>query len=205
MVLFQLMGNRIMKKALLIMSFVVAAVIFWGIKDAKSAKFYTARWEYVCTRYEVITNALGDVIQPHKSYEGTYEDARRTDANELEWMIKNGFLDKAREQFASDYDRAGFALSDVTNAFNSVSYEISGDEIAVVDIFVKANSPALALAVLGCWHDCFCRMIDAEGKERLDKVRRWYSLKGESCEDVLNSAAKHNRRVYTLRGPEILQ
>lgn len=166
---------------------------------------YEAEWVFAAAQEEIITNGLGDVVQPtdvendwnHGAYLQTpigcyaYDGVKSSIASGIkEFFFHETKKRKLLERYLSQ--SCGFDVSEVSNAFASVRYEMSGKYIPVVKVMVRSGDPDVAIGALSFLASEFSKSWKKEQDCIVDKAatEHWMEIqrmkkRGESIEAKL--------------------
>ena len=129
------------------------------------AKCVYAYWES-----DVKTNLAGDVVQPKADLRtGSYVDYRRVAEESL-----TDFLSRADKPLFRDYllscTNSPYDVTVVSNAFDSVRFKVVGRPAAVVELFAKAESRALAIDVVKFTLQRYLAFVEEGDRNREEKA-----------------------------------
>ena len=200
--------------ALLVVSLVV-------LQRTHKDNIYEAKCVYAYWESNVTTNLAGDVVQPETEMRmGSYADYRLVAEESLTDFLFRRTADKplVRDYLLSCTN----SLHDVTavsNAFDSVRFKITGHPAAVVELFAKAESKALAIDVVKFTLQRYLAFVEEEGMSREEKALAMLKnaiadkqRRGEDAPELVDrlekakvAVRKHCHRITIVKLPYVAQ
>ena len=168
----------------------------------------------------IVTNESGDVVQPLERMlqQGTYVDMKQFVSCFLgDCLAGRHFNRKPIETFVADPSNTVFSADQVTNAFDSIEYEVNGDYVASFRISARAQDGGLALKVvdhvvremeliLGEYNKVRREKATAQILESIQRLRRRgedYSQEQRKYESALKVCEKTEPRMEVLQPPRL--
>ena len=196
---------------------VLLAIMRWAHGDSTyEAKCVYAHWES-----NITTNLAGDVVQPKVELRmGSYVDYRLVAEESLTDFLFGRPADKPLfRDYLLSCTNSPYDIASVSNAFDSVQFKISGHPAAVVELFAKAESKALAIDVVKFTLRRYLAFVEEEDRNReekalallknaiVDKQRR-----GEDAPELVDrlekakvAVRKHRHRITIIKPPYVEQ
>lgn len=166
---------------------------------------YEAYCTFVCTERNVETNAFGEIIQPVENL-GISQDEGR--------VLREKFRDYLAGKFAGDPTRAVPGLierfvyacpvwsdrqSVVSNAFESIEFEIAGDPIALVTVRAKSPQETLPLDIVNFLAKDFGACMRGSETYVQGKALAWLEHECRRKERVGESIAEEKRKIAVIK------
>ena len=196
---------------------VALVVLRWAHGD----HIYEAKCVYAYWESDVTTNLAGDVVQPKVELRmGSYVDYRLVADESLTDFLFRRTADKPlfRDYWLS-CTNSSCDIASVSNAFDSVQFKVTGHPAAVVELFAKAESKALAIDVVKFTLRRYLAFVEEEDRNReekalamlknaiVDKQRR-----GEDAPELVDrlekakvAVRKHRHRITIIKPPYVEQ
>ena len=181
------------------------AVGFALIEHLNSPQFNEASCTFVCTERNVETNAVGEIMQPVEKL-GISQDEGR--------VLREKFRDYLAGKFAGDPTRAVPGLierfvyacpvwsdrqSVVSNAFESIEFEIAGDPIALVTVRAKSPQETLPLDIVNFLAKDFGACMRGSETYVQGKTLAWLEHECRRKERVGESIAEEKRKIAVIK------
>lgn len=181
------------------------AVGFALIEHLNSPQFNEASCTFVCTERNVETNAVGEIMQPVEKL-GISQDEGR--------VLREKFRDYLAGKFAGDPTRAVPGLierfvcacpvwsdrqSVVSNAFESIEFEIAGDPIALVTVRAKSPQETLPLDIVNFLVKDFGACMRGSETYVQGKALAWLEHECRRKERVGESIAEEKRKIAVIK------
>lgn len=175
--------------------------LWWPRKDG----VYEAKCVYAYWKSQVETNATGNVIQPEgKLSMGAYDDYRRIAEESIADFLSRRTADG---NLFHDYFRSCtnslYGAEDVSNAFASVHFKITGDLVAVVELCANAKSRELSIDVVRFTLMRYLEFVEENDRLRDEKMlailKHAIAKKRRNGEDVSELDDRLEKAKATLR------
>lgn len=179
-----------------------------------------AEWVFAITEKQVVTNTIGDVVQPPsgKPTVGAWRDSWLYVEEELRDCFSRISIDQIREWVDAESRDAQVNEAALSEAVSSVRLEVSKDPIPIVRVSVVAESRELALSLMQFEACTITGLVEAEAKRRIDKAVAGCRMKAclekergtdaalvdATLEASINMVLKQRRRIITLRSPRLV-
>jgi len=182
---------------------------------------YEAKCVYAYWESDVKTNLVGDVVQPEsESRMGSYADYRLVAEESLSDFLFRRNADKPLfREYLLSCKNSPYYVADVGNAFNSVRFKVAGHPAAVVELFAKAESRALAIDVVKFTLQRYLAFVEEGDRNREEKAlavlknaivdRQRREEDASELVDRLEKAKvavrKHRHRITIVKLPYVAQ
>ena len=182
---------------------------------------YEAKCVYAYWESDVATNEVGDVVQPKMELRmGSYADYRRVAAESMTDFLSRKTADKPLlREYMLSFTNSLCNVAAVSNAFDSVQFNVDGHPAAVVELSAKAESEALAIDVVKFMLQRYLAFVEEGDRNREEKalamLKNAIADKQRSGEDVSElldrlekakvAVRKHRRRITVVKPPYVMK
>lgn len=211
------MAGKLWKLVVAVVSLLVLlSILRWAHGDST----YEAKCVYAYWESNVTTNLVGDVVQPKVELRmGPYVDYRLVAEESLtDFLFRRAAAKPLFRDYLLSCTNSLYDVTAVSNAFDSVQFKVAGHPAAVVELFAKAESKALAIDVVKFTLRRYLAFVEEEDRNREEKALAMLKnaiadkqRRGEDALELVDRLAKaevavrkHRHRITIIRSPFII-
>lgn len=175
--------------------------LWWPRKDG----VYEAKCVYAYWKSQVETNAAGNVIQPEGELSmGAYADYRRIAEESIADFLSGRTADgNLFHDYLRSCTNSLHGADDVSNAFASVHFKVTGDPVAVVELCANAKSRELSIDVIRFTFMRYLAFVEENDRRRDEKalaiLKHAIAKKRRSGEDASELADRLEKAKAAIR------